>query len=502
MFLQPPQPPSSTATTPGERFQYIEMLVKQGLMEFARSAALELVDDHPEFPGGYAALVEVAWNQNDYVAAMNYAIRGVELDPDGLAMLSKAAASASRSGFADIAEDYARRLVAKAPNEAASHLQLADTYERINRGEEALEQAEIAKSIDPSCAWVVLAGKAQMKLKNLDEAERLLREGLANEQYSDDIRVEAGFALTKLFDRSGHYDEAWETAEESHRIGGKPFPVEKRQKVVNDILKEFSARNLKLWRREGFEYERAVFVLGMPRSGTSLMEQILQMHPDVGAVGELAVTWVMMYRLQRELDSYLPYPKCLIDLLPQNIADMQALYTDAIDVAAKGKRRVVNKVLNTYETLGMLSVLLPGLRAVHIKRHPLDNLVSCHTTNLLASGHTYTSKLEDLALMYRTRQQLARHWQEVLDVEIHEVSYEKLTADQEGESRRLIDYLGLDWDDRVLEFHKSKRVPATISYDQVGQKMYTTSVARWRNYEKHLGPLIDALGDELDNWEV
>jgi len=478
------------------------MLIKRGLTEFARSAALELVEDHPTFPGGYAALVEVAWLQNDYVAAMNYAISGVELDPGGLALLSKAAASASRSGFADVADDYARRLVDAAPNDAASHLQLADTMERVNRGEEALEQAEIARSIDLNCPWVVLAGKAHLKLKNPDEAERLLREGLANERYSDEVRVEAGFSLAKLFDRLGRYDEAWETAEESHRVGRKPFEAKKRLKVVNDIMKEFSARNLKLWRREGFEFDRAVFVLGMPRSGTSLMEQILQMHPDVGAVGELAVTWVMMYRLQRELNSYLPYPKCLIDLLPQNIQNMQTLYTDAIDVAARGKRRVVNKVLNTYETLGMLSVLLPGLRAIHIKRHPLDNLVSCHTTNLLASGHSYTSKLEDLALMYRTRQQLARHWQDVLDMEIHEVSYEKLTEDQEGESRRLIDYLGLDWDDRVLDFHKSKRVPATISYDQVGQKMYTTSVARWKNYEKHLGPLIDALGDELDGWDV
>ncbi len=501
MFPQPPPPPSSKATDPLARYDYVNMLVKRGLTEFARAAALDLVADHPKYAGGYAAIVDVAWAQNDFVTAMNYAMQGAALDPASKVLLSKAAAAAARSGFADIADEYAGRLVDVAPNEAASHLQYADTLERVNRGEEALEQAQIAKRLDPNCPWKVLAGKAHSKLKQVDEAEHLLREGFAEESFGVDIRLEAGFHLTKLFDRGGAYDDAWATAQEAHEIGGKPFDGEARIKMTDQIINDFNAKNLKLWRREGFEYERAVFVLGMPRSGTSLMEQILQMHSDVGAVGELAITYVMMYRLQRELDSYLPYPKCLIDLLPQNIRDMQALYTETIDVAAKGKCRVVNKVLNSYEMLGMLSVVLPGLRAIHIKRHPLDNLLSCHTTNLLASGHTYTSKLENLAIMYRTRQQLARHWAEVLDMEIHEISYEKLTEDQEGESRRLIKYLGLDWDDQVLEFHKSKRIPATISYDQVGKKMYRSSVARWKNYEKHLGPLIDALGDELDAWD-
>ena len=500
--LKQPPPPSSSATDPKSRYEYAKLLEQRGLYEFAREVALKLVMDFPKFPGGHAVLIDVAYKQCDFVVAMSHAIKGVELVPNDVTFLAKAANSAVRSGFGDVAEDYAKRLVDAAPNEGRAYLQYSETLERINRGEESLEQALIAKELDPDCPWRLLEAKARLKIGQVDEAHQLLRDIFSDESVETDIRLEAGFNIVKLLDRGGDYDGAWSATKAAHALGKLPFDPNKRIKHVNKLIEAFSVRNLKLWRRNEHTYERAVFIVGMPRSGTSLLEQILQMHPSVGAVGELAVASTIEYRLQRELDSYLPYPKCLIDLLPGNISAMQDEYTRAIDIAASGKSRVVNKCLSTYEHLGLLSVVLPGMRAIQIKRHPLDNLLSCHTTNILASGHSYASTLEDLALMYRTRQKLARHWHESLDQEILQVSYEQLTADQENQSKRMIDFLGLEWDDRVLDFHKSKRVAATISYDQVNKKMYTTSVARWKNYEKHLGPLIDALGSELDDYET
>ena len=502
MFPSSPPPPSSNATDPKSRYEYADSLCKRSLLEFARVAALELVDDHPKYPGGYAVLVEVAWEQSDFVMAMSYAMKGIEQDPLNRMFLSKGAAAAARSGFNDVADRLAKRLVEVASEFGPSHLQYADVLERLNRGEESLEQVEISKRIDPDAPWHLLEAKARLKLKQFDKALELLEITIADDGIPSDMRIEAGFVLTKLLDKQGAYDEAWAATQAAHRLGQMPFNRNARITGIEKLKEDFSERNLKLWQRPGHEFERGVFVLGMPRSGTSLMEQILQMHPEVGAVGELSAASVIHHRLQRELDSYLPFPKCLIDLLPANIESMQAEYTKTIDMAAAGKTRVINKCLNTYEFLGMLSVIMPGLRAIHIKRHPLDNLLSCHTTNLLASGHTYTSKLEDLALMYQTRQQLAEHWGNVLDIKILELSYEQLTADQENQSRRMLEFLGLEWDPAVLDFHKSTRIPATISYDQVGKKMYTTSVARWRNYEKHLGPLVDALGDSLDGWDM
>jgi hypothetical protein len=132
-----------------------------------------------------------------------------------------------------------------------------------------------------------------------------------------------------------------------------------------------------------------------------------------------------------------------------------------------------------------------------LHRNPLDNAVSCHTTNLLVSGHQYTSKLEHLGRIWIERKKMADMWMEVMSIPVMELHYEKLVADQRGETERLIKFLDLEWKEGCMEFHKSKRVAKTISYDQVNKKMYNTSSGRWKNYEKHLAPLIDVVSDYI-----
>jgi len=156
---------------------------------------------------------------------------------------------------------------------------------------------------------------------------------------------------------------------------------------------------------------------------------------------------------------------------------------------------VSNKALNLQLQVGLLSLVTPNSRAIMLYRHPLDNCVSCYTTNLLVSGHTYCSNLDHLARVWLARRRLQEHWLEHADIPMMELSYESLVQNQEAETRRLIEFIGLDWNADCLEFYKSKFVARTISYDQVNRKMYTTSDGRWRNYEKHLGPLMDPLSE-------
>jgi hypothetical protein len=146
-------------------------------------------------------------------------------------------------------------------------------------------------------------------------------------------------------------------------------------------------------------------------------------------------------------------------------------------------------------------VLFPGARLIDLRRHPLDNLLSCHMTQLVVAGHTYSSKLEHLAHYWKTQNRILKWGKETFELDWLELSYEQLTHDQETWTRRMVEHTGLPWNDACLQFHKSDRRVATISYDQVTQKMYTSSVERWRNYEKQLAPLIKALGNDAHNYD-
>jgi len=147
--------------------------------------------------------------------------------------------------------------------------------------------------------------------------------------------------------------------------------------------------------------------------------------------------------------------------------------------------------------LGSLSKILPNSKAILLHRHPLDNAVSCYTTNLLAAGLPYTNSLETIGKTWIARKKLTELWIDILSIPLVELHYENLVSNQREETQRIIAFLGLPWQEDCMEFHTSKRVARTISYDQVNQKMYNTSNGRWKNYEKHLGPLIDVVSDYM-----
>jgi len=152
---------------------------------------------------------------------------------------------------------------------------------------------------------------------------------------------------------------------------------------------------------------------------------------------------------------------------------------------------------HNFANLGLIALLFPEARNIHCLRDPRDTCLSIY---FQAFGwlHPYATRLDHLGLYYREYRRLMRHWESVLELPMMTVQYEEMVADQERVSRALVDFIGLEWDDRCLQFHKSERTVATASYDQVRQPIYTQSMARWKNYEKHIKPLVDALGDTLD----
>jgi len=230
-----------------------------------------------------------------------------------------------------------------------------------------------------------------------------------------------------------------------------------------------------------------VFVLGMPRSGTTLVEQILASHPSVHGAGELST----LRRLTDQHGGIVDLPKVLT---PQLATQIGEAYLAETALLAGGKAQIVDKMPSNFLQAGLIPLILPGARIIHVRRNAVDNCLSCYT-KLFAREQLFTYDLVELGQFYRDYESIMAHWRKVLPPErFIEVDYEAVVEDLEGQARRLIEFLGLPWDEAVVDFHKTKRPVRTASVNQVRQPLFKSSVGRWKPYANRLKSLTDALG--------
>jgi hypothetical protein len=231
----------------------------------------------------------------------------------------------------------------------------------------------------------------------------------------------------------------------------------------------------------------------MPRSGTTLVEQIVARHGEAAGAGELDRIW----KIGQGLKYFESAATFLSTIDAKHQIEMTTLgekYVELLQFFAAKARRVVDKMPHNFEALGFIGLILPEARVVHLRRNPIDTCLSCYQTRL-NELHGYSRNLETLGLYYRQYARLMAHWRKVLPNKFLDLDYETLTQDFENETRRLIDFLDLPWDPACLTFHESTAAVRTFSRNQVRNPIYKTSVGRWRRYEKELHPLIEALGD-------
>jgi hypothetical protein len=231
----------------------------------------------------------------------------------------------------------------------------------------------------------------------------------------------------------------------------------------------------------------------MPRSGTSLTEQILSSHPDVYGAGEL----IFLKQVTAKIGKVEPgngtyFTEKLGDMTEGELTAYANEYLERIRELNSDARFVTDKMPHNFQLVGMIALLFPGARIIHCARNPLDNGLSIYFQNFIWS-HDYATDLAAIGRFYGEYERLMRHWEQVVDNPMLTVQYEDMIDDQEGMTRRLLEFCDLEWNASVMKFHESKRKVATASYDQVRQPLYRTSHARWKNYARHLGPLKQAL---------
>jgi hypothetical protein len=230
----------------------------------------------------------------------------------------------------------------------------------------------------------------------------------------------------------------------------------------------------------------------MPRSGTSLAEQILASHPDVFGAGELPIVNRMVDQLPTVLNTSTPYPECLKDLDNHTLGQLASEYLEESQQKTNTEEFITDKMPSNFMHLGFISLMFPNARIIHCTRDPLDTCLSCYFQNFTGE-HPYAYSLGSLGKFYRMYEKLMGHWSKVIPNQILNLSYENIVENPEQEIRRLVDFCGLEWSDKCLDFHQTKRTVATASHSQVRQKIYSSSVGKWRSYEKHLDELFSAL---------
>jgi hypothetical protein len=331
-------------------------------------------------------------------------------------------------------------------------------------------------------SWIGIASHRKMTRDDaawIDGAQAVLAEGLP-------LRHEVGLrhALGKYFDDIGDYERAFasygQANELTKRYGTSYDPAVITRRVDRNI-RRFDRQRVQGAPALGNPSELPIFIVGMPRSGTTLAEQILASHAEVYGAGELTF-WEGAAAAVEPVGNGTAAEAGMM-------SRMATACLERLGAIGGGARRVVDKMPGNFMNLGLIHAALPGARIIHMRRHPIDTCLSVYFQTF-STTHPYANDLHDLAQYYGQYVRMMAHWREVLPANtLLEVPYEELVADQEGWTRQILEFSGLPWDPNCLDFHRTDRVVITTSKWQVRQKMHTASAGRWRNYAAYVGPL-------------
>ncbi len=379
---------------------------------------------------------------------------------------------------------------------------LATALQYLGRMDEAVEAYRAALAVKPDFAvsrrQLASARKYQAVDDDASELEKLLNEP----KLSIEERAEVHIALAKILDDIGDYQRAF-----SHLQAGNQqiratidYSADKNSDYIDAVIETFDERFFADRLSFGLDTEVPLFILGMPRSGTTLVEQILASHPQVHGAGELKKINELFADLRKRLKPDVAMPRIARLMDKKTAEDVAQEYLEYLLSFNPRARYVCDKMPFNFRALGLISLLFPKARIIHCMRNPLDTGISCYFARF-KEELAFSFNLMEIGRYYRDYKRLMDHWQTVVHNPVLEVQYERLVASQAEETRRILEFCRLPWDDACLRFHETERPVITASNWQVRQPMYASSAGRWHNYRRFLDPLIAALEirpEELD----
>ena len=411
--------------------------------------------------------------------------RALEIEPGDAETMTNLGIALKESGDAAAAVAAHRRALEIKPGMAGTYHNLGNALVVQGDLEGAVAAFRRALEIRPGFAetYRQLADLVTFTAESRDLAA--MRNLLAGGSLGELQEMHLRFALAKAHEDVGDYDQAFVHLDRGNRLkrAAIDFDVADDEALVDRIIATFADTGPAAPAPAGMP----VFVLGMPRSGTTLIEGILASHSRVHGAGELET----LGRLARGLER--GYPEGAAALEGPPLEDFREAYITAVKGLAPQAPRITDKMPGNFLHIGLIHKAFPDARVVHCVRDPVDVCLSCYR-RLFAATQNFAYDLAELGRYYRAYERLMRHWHARLPGFIHDVRYEDVVADQKGETARLLEFCGLEWEDACLAFHKSDRPVGTASAVQVRRPIYGTAVKRWKHYEPHIGALLDALG--------
>ena len=455
---------------------------------------MRAIEIAPDFLLALLDLGQLRKEEDRYGEALDCFDRALALEPANAQAHFMRAGTLARASFTQDAVEAYRRCLELHPVHIGAQLGLGHVLKAVGDydGAVASYNACISKAPDFGETYWSLANLKTYRFEDAMVAEMEKRAAASGNAQSE---VNFLFALAKAHEDRGEYEGAWEfyrRGNTKQRADVIYDPVQ--TEVMNDrILKVYDAEFLAARRGAGNPDASAIFILGLPRSGSTLLEQILASHSQVEGTAELPYIGRLATSLSRNRESGVNYPEAMRELASVNIAALGEEYLRLARMHRRsGAPRFIDKMPNNFPNAGFIASILPNAKIIDARRHPLDACMSCYR-QLFAKGQAFTYDLTEIGEYYLEYQRLMDHWAEAMPGRVLTVQYEEVVGDFEAQVRRLLDFCGLPFDDACLRFYESERPVRTPSSEQVRQPIYDRSVGQWSHYERHLGELIEVV---------
>jgi len=442
----------------------------------------------------YALALKEAWRVEEAIDAARKALALAPASPRLHVLWAGLCAQSGNPAAAVQGFEDSLRLRPDNPGALLGHGHVMKTLGRQQAGIESYRKAIRLKPDFGEAYWSL----ANLKTFRFTDAEVAAMEAKLNEgQLAEDALVHFCFALGKACEDRREFDRAFDFYDRGNRTQRMRIEYDPvRTQVDHDeIIRVFTPELFARRKGLGHPDPAPILIVGLPRSGSTLIEQILASHSQVDGTSELPELGRLVRVINR--GGLNRYPGAMLTLGPDECAQLGRRYLEATQRHRHGRPRFTDKMPNNFALIGLLRVILPNATVINARRNPLDTCLGCYKQHF-ASGQAFTYDLTELGEFYLEYERLMGHWREVLPGFVLDVQYEDMVADQEQQTRRLLDFCGLPFEQSCLEFHRTQRAVQTASSEQVRQPIYSDSVDYWKNFERHLEPLREVLAPILN----
>lgn len=461
------------------------------ILQFGKALTLD--------PNNFQALSELGQiylDRNRHTEAIDVLKKAISIKPSDSRNNSHLALALAIDGNCEEAVKHANKAIRLQPNNEYFYLTrgvISIISGNLDEADNFLKKAIEINPHNGNAYQAIVSKKITEKDRPfIEKMEKVLKQGMSSHNRKLILN-----AIGKSYNDLKNYERAFECIREANELSIPDYDPKSHSKKLRMLRHFFSKKFFHQKQIHPTTKHTPIFIIGMPRSGSTLLDQILSAHSSVFSGGESSALGDTIDEIMDDKNNNIANPACLNELTQSEIEKYGNVYTQKIAYNAKNVTHIVDKNLFNHEFAGYIALLFPNAKIIHAKRHPLDTALSCYMTSFSA-GLDWTNDLQYIGKYYRAYVELMDYWHKTLPIPILDMQYEDVVENPENQVRHLLQFCDLEWEEQCLDFYKSKRSVNTASIWQVRQPVYKSSVQRWVPYAKHLQPLILELGDLLE----